>query len=195
MSPSQLHFKRAIWTGILSAFLGFCLFVPAALPPGQQSVGLAWTASSDPNVAGYFLYYWVASGLYTGKIDVGTNTTFTFGGLLAWQTNYFFMTSYDSSGAEGPTSTGLTYITPGILTASLSPTNGAIKLSFPVAPGYSYELQASSDLKTWSNIWASSSTGSNAWVDFSEPVTNSIAARFYRLVGVPSSIVPGSGGN
>src|SRR5271167_4102191 len=96
--------------------LEFCLSArplesPIPAPP-TQSVTLAWTASSDPSVVGYYLYSW-ANGLYSGKIDVGTNTSFTIGGLIAWQTNYFVLTSYNPYRSEGPPSTGKTYIAPG----------------------------------------------------------------------------------
>jgi chitodextrinase len=60
------------------------------------SVTLAWDASSDPGVAGYFLYYGNASTNYSVKLDVGNYTTATVSGLLQTDTYYFAMTTYDT---------------------------------------------------------------------------------------------------
>jgi hypothetical protein len=166
-----------LWMGLAASGFG----VQPGLP-GGQSVTIAWTASPDPTVVGYNLYYGGSSGTCTNKADAGTNTAFAIGGLVAGQTYYFSITSYNSSGIESIPTPQITYLVPGILALSQSVTNDAMNVSFPVAPGHSYELQASSDLQTWSNIWALPTQATNVWVEFNEPCTNAVAGRFYRLI-------------
>jgi hypothetical protein len=57
-----------------------------------------------------------------------------------------------------------------------------VNLSFPVAPGGSYELQATGDLQSWTNIWQTGTSASNAWVQFADTQTIPAPRRFYRLV-------------
>jgi len=66
------------------------------------SAVLAWQPSTDPTVAGYKLYYGVASHTYTHAIDVGQATTATISNLAVGTTYYFAATAYDSSGVESP---------------------------------------------------------------------------------------------
>jgi len=42
-----------------------------------QIINLAWDASPDTNVAGYFVYYGPASGVYTNRLDAGSNLRVT----------------------------------------------------------------------------------------------------------------------
>jgi hypothetical protein len=176
-------------------FLGTCLswltFCSAAFGgnqgalSGSQQVTLGWTASSDPMVVGYYLYYGTATGVYANKIDVGTNTVFTVSGLVAGTTNYFTATSYYATRVESAYVPEVSYIVPGILTVTQNPTNAIMRVGFPVAPGNSYQLQASSDLNTWSNIWLTPTQTTNEWIEYDEPCTNTLSARFYRLMVYP----------
>ena len=63
-------------------------------------VTLAWDANTEPNLAGYKIYYGTASGAYTVTIDVGNITTCTITGLQPGATYYFAATAYDSSAAQ-----------------------------------------------------------------------------------------------
>lgn len=89
---------------------------------GAQSVTLGWDASTDPIVMGYFVSYGSESGVYTNKVDVGTNTIFTVTGLIEGQTYYFIATSYNAEGIESVPAPELAYQVPGNLTTNLAAT-------------------------------------------------------------------------
>jgi len=152
-----------------------------ATASGLQQVTLGWNASLDLTVVGYILYYGSASGVYTNQIDVGTNTVFSVGGLVAGSTYYFSATSYTAAGTESSYVPEVSYVVPGILTLTQDPASAIMRVQFPVAPSQSYQLQVSSDLKSWSNLWLTPIQTTNAWVEYSEPLSLAIPSRFYRL--------------
>src|SRR4051812_16593763 len=65
-----------------------------------NSVTLAWDPNPEPDIAGYILYYGVASGIYTNSINVGHVTTNTISGLVEATTYFFVVTAYDTAGLE-----------------------------------------------------------------------------------------------
>ncbi len=166
--------------------IGFCF---AALwlslyPPARadQSVSLAWDPSPDTNVVGYILYYGNATGVYSSRVDVGTNTAFSISGLKEGQTNFFVVTAYDVAGLESDPSNELGFVVPGLLclAAGAGP-GGPLLVSFPVAPGRRYLLQISKDLRNWFTIWQTNAV-SNGWVLFSDTVVAGRRCCFYRTV-------------
>ena len=84
----------------------------AALAPASTrgaSVTLAWDQSTDPAVAGYYVYWGVASRLYTNVFDVGRTTTATLPGLVPGVTYHFAATSYNAAGMESDYCSDLAY--------------------------------------------------------------------------------------
>ncbi|HZQ45755.1 MAG TPA: fibronectin type III domain-containing protein [Verrucomicrobiae bacterium] len=150
---------------------------------GSQSVTLGWNASPASSVSGYVLYYGIASRIYTNRIDVGTNTAITVASLKEGSTYYFALTAYNSARVESAPSGEIVYIAPGILALvpGLNPAD-PLNIQFPVAPGYSYMIQASVDLKSWTNIWQTATATSNAWVGFQDSQSGAFPKRFYRLI-------------
>lgn len=61
-------------------------------------VTLKWDANTEPDLAGYKLYYGLASGTYGTPIDVGNVTTYALTGLANGQTYYIAATAYDTVG-------------------------------------------------------------------------------------------------
>jgi hypothetical protein len=170
---------------LCGALLGLALNSSAfdTLPPTSQSVTLAWNASPDPTVVGYNISYGGASGVYTNTVNVGTNMQFTLSGLTPGSTYYFVTTSYNASGIQSIPTPEVAYVVPGLLSVTgPSVTNLAVNLQFAVASSTSYQLQASSDLRSWSNIWTFSSGSTNGVIQFSEPFLSAVSARFYRLL-------------
>ena len=145
----------------------------------MQSVMVGWNANTDPGIAGYAVYYGTTNGLYSKRVDVGTNTSATISGLVEGQTNYFAVAAYNTVNMEGTASPALTFIVPGCLKMSSVPANG---MSFPVAQGHYYTIQATTNLTSWTNIWQTSTASSNAWVSYQDPQAGSLPRRFYRLV-------------
>jgi len=182
---------RLIWPGkrLLSGILTGLLFASSLRaaqpppPPNAGSVALGWTASTDPTATGYEILYGTNSAALTNTIDVGTNTTYTVTGLTPGATYYFAAVSYNMSGADSVPTAQVAYIVPGVITlSSFTGTCATANLQFPFAPSTTYQIQASSDLKTWTSIWNYVSGNSNGLAQFSEPVTNTTQARFYRLI-------------
>jgi len=68
---------------IRGSFLFSVLFAVTQLSVfATGSVTLAWNACTDPNVAGYNVYYGGASGAYTNEICAGNATNATISGLV-----------------------------------------------------------------------------------------------------------------
>ena len=86
---------RSAWVVVLSAVT---LVIGAVLSAGE--VTLAWDPNSEPDLAGYKLYYGLGSGQYDEIIDVGNVTTNTVTGLEDGLTYYFVVTAYNTAGLE-----------------------------------------------------------------------------------------------
>ena len=61
---------------------------------------LAWNANTEPDLAGYKVYYGQSSGAYTDHVDVGINTTYRLRDLEEGVTYYIALTAYDLEGVE-----------------------------------------------------------------------------------------------
>jgi chitodextrinase len=75
-----------------------CSLAPALSSAAQ--VTLAWYANTEPDLAGYKLYYGLSSGSYQFSVDVGNVTSYTLSGLLDGRIYYFAATAYNLSLAE-----------------------------------------------------------------------------------------------
>ncbi|HEY2952973.1 MAG TPA: fibronectin type III domain-containing protein, partial [Verrucomicrobiae bacterium] len=93
------------------AALTLALFSGRPLQAGQ-SVTLAWDPNPENDIAGYILYYGVASGNYTSVTNVGNRTTNTVSGLTSAVTYYFAVTAYNTSSLESDPSTEISYTVP-----------------------------------------------------------------------------------
>jgi hypothetical protein len=162
--------------------ISMCMFLSGEIQ-GAQSVSLAWNAPSNTTAAGYSIYYGNASSNYSSRIDARTNTAVTISGLKEGETYYFAVTAYNATGVESPPSDEISYIVPGLLVLTQGLTHSArVSMEFPVAPNHWYEVQASTDLESWTSIWQTPVETSNEWVQFSDPQANQFPMRFYRLV-------------
>ena len=148
---------------------------------GVSSADLLWNANPDPSVVGYNLYYGGASRTYTNMVSVGNTTNATVGGLLEGKTYYFAVTAYDIDGNESDYSAEATYVVPGWLVMTPGATAiDPLRIRFPVAPAHWYELQVSTDLKSWTTVWQTVGL-TNTWIEYDAPVAG-IGSQFYRVV-------------
>lgn len=146
----------------------------------SQSVSIAWSASTDPTTAGYIVYAGNSPTNYTAQLNVGTNTMVTLTGLTEGTTNYFAVSAYNAASMISPPSTAISYIVPGRVIVTHVP-GAAPSLNFPMAPGHWYEVDASIDLKTWSNIFQTPTATANVWTNFTDGAGHVLPRRFYRL--------------
>ncbi len=175
--------------GNLPARLNRAAFLSAAIScmmtgltsRASQSVSVAWDAA--PGAAGYYFYCGTNSGAYAHQMDTGTNTTITITGLKEGRTNYFKVVGYNAARMPGTPSGELSFIVPGCLHFNCATKSGTpAGLSFPVAVGHWYAVQASTDLQTWATIWQTSTSTSNAWVFYQDSQAGNFSKRFYRLI-------------
>jgi hypothetical protein len=169
--------RAAIW---ILAVLTLAFVLGGSLR-ASQSVSLAWNPVTSTPVAGYAFYLVGANGV--SRFDVGTNTDITLTGLQEGQTNYFAVSAYNSARIEGSVSSLASYLVPGLVVLSppSKPGNHAT-VSFPVAVGHFYQIQASTNLQAWTSIGQTTTSTSNAWVNFQDPQTGPFSKRFYRLI-------------
>lgn len=93
-------------------FVSVALMLFANRAWSDESVGLGWDPSPDTNVVGYLVYYGNASGDYTSRIDVDTNTLVTITQLQPGLTYYFTVSAHDASGNESVLSNEASFTVP-----------------------------------------------------------------------------------
>src|SRR2546422_2307 len=116
--------RRALFVACVLTVL--CSLAPAVANAAQ--VTLAWDANTDPDLAGYKLYYGLSSGSYQSSVDVGNDTRYTLPGLLDGRIYYFAATAYNvsqnESGFSNEVSKAIADVTPPTVSIS-APANGA----------------------------------------------------------------------
>jgi hypothetical protein len=183
-------FIRGFRFRVLTGFLLLPLLLAALGAPAQAfgatgsssqySVTLAWNPSPDTNVVGYRVYYGGNSGIYTNETDVGNMTSNTVSGLTGSVPYYFAVTAYDVSGLESAFSGGISY-TPAIPTVQLSVTPGnQFVLTMNGQIGHTYNLQATQNFNTWTNIGIAT-LGASGSLQFTDFNAASYPYRFYRI--------------
>ena len=89
----------------------------------SAQVALAWDPNTEPDVAGYRIYYGLASDQYSSSIDVGNQTSYTVASLQDGKTYYFAATAYDRLGDESDFSAEVVFNAPVPCTYTVSPSS------------------------------------------------------------------------
>ena len=143
MSPSFLLTKTDRLLRRSSIFISLFLFVILLSRPFDSvaQIKLAWDPNTEPDIAGYQVYYGMTSRNYKYSIDVGNVTTYTIRGLKQGVTYYIALTAYDSANNESAFSNEVsgrineTVSTPTVLSGPMS---GGANDSYTYTTGGSY---------------------------------------------------------
>jgi hypothetical protein len=90
----------------------FGLFALPLSAAQAASLDLEWDPNTEPELAGYKIYWGTSNGNYTSSKDAGKNTTTTITGLNEGITYYFAATAYDGDGNESDYSDQISYQVP-----------------------------------------------------------------------------------
>ncbi len=113
----------------VACLLAFAL--GSAFSATAASVTLAWDPNSEPDVAGYRLYYGTPAGNFGTVVNTGNVTNYTVSDLQQTATYGFYVTCYNTSGLESEPSNVVEYTVPtGANTAPV-----ALSLSVQVPAG------------------------------------------------------------
>jgi large repetitive protein len=131
---------RGIWRALMSAVFLVC---GSVVVDGQT---LVWDANTEPDIAGYRLFYGTQSGSYPNEVYVGNQTQYTPPAGFDWsRTLYFAVKAYNTSGLS-------------------SPFSNEVQWTPPSLPATVTSLQASSAYPLLAGLpvtWTASATGSS----------------------------------
>ena len=128
LETRSIFFKTIFFTAFLTFFLvAFFLVFPSSNGQCAQ-VTLTWDPNSEPDLAGYEIYYGTASGNYQWKINVGNVTAYTVNNLDTGRTYYFAATAYNTKGQESGYSNEVVYM-PSSCTYSITPSSASFSAS------------------------------------------------------------------
>jgi hypothetical protein len=106
--PRTVHVVRpSLWSEAKRIVIDWFapIFLAAALPctaTASVSANLTWTASADPTVTGYNIYYGGTSGQYTNSLSVAAITNAVVPELAEGVTYFFAAKAHNASGSESP---------------------------------------------------------------------------------------------
>lgn len=146
------------------------LFISAPDDVQAGQVTLAWDSNSEPDVAGYKIYYGTVSRDYDWFIDVGNVTTITLTDLTDGLTYYFAATAYDNSNPPLESAYS-TEVSKNMCSYSISQTNasftaagGTGSVSVSTQPGCSWTASSGA---SWMTITSGASGIGNGTVNYS----------------------------
>lgn len=111
------------------------------------SATLSWDPNTEPDLAGYKIYYGTSPRTgtdpkicdlcgYLDRVNVGNVTTYTFNNLTNGQTYYFSVTAYDTSGNESAFSNQVSKYIPTTRTADLNGDGRVNSVDFGIMMSY-----------------------------------------------------------
>lgn len=118
-SFGRIQLRRFFLSSVLSLLVFFLFFWIGSAYSAQ--VTLAWDPNTEPDVAGYRIYYGLERDQYSNRIDVGNQTSYTLASLADGKTYYFAATVYDQEGNESDFSDEVVFNVPPPCTYSVSP--------------------------------------------------------------------------
>jgi hypothetical protein len=158
-------------------FLVILLFVLYGQCVHAYDVVLEWTPSPERTVTKYNIYQQYGTNVFAQVASVSaTNSTATLTGLKEDVNYRFYATSADDHGGESEPSNIATYRPLPKLGLS-SPNPYMVLIKMTTQRGNKYELEQSSDLKTWTSIYSFTALGTT----FNYAVQKNQPKMFFRL--------------
>ena len=105
----QKKFGRCHTFVFILPFIILITTICPVLTVSAANVNLIWDANSEPDLAGYKLFYGTASGHYDVSVDVGNTNSYTIANLSEGTTYYFAAVAYDASHNESAYSEELVF--------------------------------------------------------------------------------------
>lgn len=152
-----------------------------------QSITLAWDRSADTSAVGYRVYAFEENSTSATSFNVFGLTQVTLPGLKEGLRYTFKVTSYNADGVESAPSNEaqITVPVPLLMFPGATPTD-LRRFQFPVVPGRWYELQASTNMQTWTTVTSTGDPKAYTWTELREPDPGikkgtQLPCRFFRL--------------
>jgi hypothetical protein len=130
--------KTVSW--MIALAVSVCMSVASA-----GSLIATWTPNSEPDLAGYIVYYGTESGNCTNEVDVKNTTTFMASDLIDGQEYFFAVKAYDYSGNKSSLSAEVSATVGGPMLAVLKDQNSLRLVWTPVTGADSYKIYRSTD--------------------------------------------------
>lgn len=145
----------------------------------SYSVTLAYDASPDSSVTGYYIYYGNSHNTYDTKIDVGNVLQFSVQNLKPMKHYYFAATAHTIDNVESLYSNEVDYLKPCFLKIEHSDDgpNQVITLNTEAYQGMPFRILGSADLTSWNEVYTGTAAADSFFIAFN-PV---IPAAFFRL--------------
>lgn len=108
------HYSYRLLRNTARRFCVLILLLSAARVTNAQTtdVAVGWRSNSEPDLAGYRLYYGNSPGVYDQQIDAGLATIATVPNLSIGSTYFFAVTAYNLMGLESAFSPEISYTVP-----------------------------------------------------------------------------------
>ena len=158
----------------------------------SAQVTLAWDPNTDPDLAGYKLYYGLLSDQYSYSVDVGNQTSYTLSNLPDGKTYYFAATAYDREGYESDFSNEVVFNAPPACTYSVSPVSqsfdpegGSSTVNVTTTSGCNWTAVSNA---SWLVITSNSSVTGNGTVNYSALSNSSTSMRTGTLTVAGQSV-------
>ena len=132
------------------------ILLPAVSIASAADVTIAWDANTEPDLAGYILFFGTSSGSYANSIDTGKNTEYTVTGLAEGTTYYFAAKAYNTSDNQSGYSQELVYTVPSANSAPNTPAAPTGPASGFIQTSYAYNTSGTDpdgDLLTYRFDW------------------------------------------
>ena len=175
---------------VLSLFI-LILFFPISLAYTAQ-VTLAWDPNTEPELAGYKIYYGLLSDQYSSSVDVGNQTSYTLSNLPDGKTYYMAATAYDREGYESDFSNEVVFNAPPPCTYSVSPVSqsfgpegGSSTVNVTATSGCNWTAVSNA---SWLVITSNSSITGNGTVNYSASSNSSASMRTGTLTVAGQSV-------